>query len=67
VASSNVFGTNPTTLFDSSADVTIGSVLSNNVAAALWHGQISEIYVADNLDDDIVGIQQNQIAYFNIS
>jgi hypothetical protein len=67
VASSIVSGTNPTTLFDSSADVTIGSVLSNNVAVALWNGQISEIYLADNLNDDIVDIQQNQMAYFNIS
>jgi hypothetical protein len=66
VASSIVSGTNPTTLSDSSADVTIGSVLSNNVAVALWNGQISEIYLADNLDDDIVGIQQYQTAYFNI-
>jgi hypothetical protein len=62
------FGGNiPTSLYDSSADVTIGSVLSNNVAAALWDGNISEIYLADNLTDDIVGIQQNQMAYFNIS
>jgi hypothetical protein len=56
----------PSTLFNSSADVTIGSVLSNNVAVALWDGQISEIYVADNLDDDIVDIQINQGTYFGL-
>jgi hypothetical protein len=67
MSGSNIAGSIPTSLFDSSADVTIGSVLSNNVAAALWDGQISEIYLSDNLTDDIVGIQQNQMAYFNIS
>jgi hypothetical protein len=51
----------PSTLFNSSADVTIGSVLSNNVAVALWNGNISEIYLADNLTDNIIEIQQNQI------
>jgi len=56
----------PNSLFDSSVDVTIGSVLSNNVAAALWEGDISEAYVADNLTDSIVEIQQNQMEYFNI-
>jgi len=62
------FGGNiPTSLYDSSADVTIGCVLSNNVAAGLWEGDISEAYVADNLTDSIVEIQQNQMEYFNIN
>jgi hypothetical protein len=64
---SNIGSGPPNSLFDSSADVTIGCVLSNNVAAALWEGNISEIYLADNLSDNIVDIQQNQMAYFNIS
>jgi hypothetical protein len=59
---SNIGAGPPNSLFDSSADVTIGCVLSNNVAAALWQGNISEIYLADNLTDNIVGIQQNQMA-----
>jgi hypothetical protein len=57
----------PTLLFDSNADVTIGCVLSNNVASSLWEGDISEAYVADNLTDSIVEIQQNQMEYFNIN
>ena len=52
-------GTVPTLLFDSNADVTIGS--------ALWEGDISEAYLADNLTDSIVEIQQNQMEYFNIN
>ena len=62
------FGGNiPTSLYDSSADVTIGCVLNNNVAVSLWEGDISEPYVADNLTDSIVEIQQNQMEYFNIN
>ena len=60
-------GTVPTSLYDSSVDVTIGCTLSNNVAAGLWEGDISEAYVADNLTDSIVEIQQNQMEYFNIN
>ena len=52
-----VNGTVPTLLFDSNADVRI----------ALWEGDISEAYVADNLTDSIVEIQQNQMEYFNIN
>ena len=62
------FGGNiPTSLYDSSVDVTIGCVLNNNVAVFLWEGDISEPYVADNLTDSIVEIQQNQMEYFNIN
>jgi hypothetical protein len=61
MSGSSAAGGIPTSLFNSSADVTIGSVLSNNVAVALWNGNISEIYLADNLTDNIIEIQQNQI------
>jgi hypothetical protein len=67
MSGSSIAGTISTLLFDSNADVTIGCVLSNNVAAALWEGNISEIYLADNLTDSIVEIQQNQMEYFNIN
>ena len=59
MSSSSIAGTIPTLLFDSNADVTIGS--------ALWEGDISEAYLADNLTDSIVEIQQNQMEYFNIN
>jgi len=67
MSGSRTGGTIPTSLYNSSADVTIGCVLSNNVAAALWEGDISEAYLADNLTDSIVEIQQNQMEYFNIT
>ena len=56
----------PTLLFDSNADVTIGCVISSG-STLFWDGQISEAYVADNLTDSIVEIQQNQMEYFNIN
>ena len=61
-----VAGTVPTLLFDSNADVTIGCVISSG-STHVWDGQISEAYVADNLTDSIVEIQQNQMEYFNIN
>jgi hypothetical protein len=67
ISGNEVAGTIPTSLFQSSADITIGCAISSNQPVNLWNGQISEIYLADNLADDIVGIQQNQMAYFNIS
>jgi hypothetical protein len=62
-----VSGLIPSTLFDSNADVTIGCVLSNDVAVALWHGQISDVYLSNNLNDDIVEIQKDQMKNFNIT
>ena len=57
----------PLSIFNSSADWTIGSALSSNASSGLWNGEIAEIYFADNLDDDIVAIQTNQMKKYSIS
>ena len=67
VDSSLASGSIPATIFDADAEATIGSFLINNSPSTPWNGQISELYAADNLKDSIVGIQQNQMTYFNIS
>ena len=60
-------GTIPTSLYDSNVDATIGSYLASNVPAEPWNGQIGEVYVADNLLDDIAEIQQAQMEAFGIT
>jgi len=67
VAGSISIGTIPTSLYNSNGDVTIGSFLNSNVATGHWNGQIPEVYVADNLLDDLAEIQQAQMAAFGIS
>jgi len=67
VPSSLSAGTIPVSLFNTSSDYTIGSVLASNSPAAVFDGKIGEIYFAKNLDDDITAIQQAQMEAWGIS
>ena len=59
-------GSIPTSLYNSDGDATIGAYLSSNSVTALWNGQIGEVYIADNLTDDLATIQLAQMKGFNI-
>lgn len=61
--SASEFGTTPSTLFNSTSDWTIGATASG----FSWNGQIGDVYIADNLTDDIVRVQQEMMAYWGIS
>jgi len=66
VSSSILYGSIPTSLFNTSSDYTIGSN-SPDSPVAVFDGQIGEIYFAKNLTDDIVKIQQNQMEGWGIT
>jgi len=59
-------GTIPASLFDTTADVTIGCALSSNAPVVPWDGQIGDVYIANNLDDDIIEIMDNMNTYYGI-
>lgn len=66
VPGSNQFVSPPSTLHDSDSDITIGSLLTNNAILLPWDGEIGEVYVADNLDDDIIEIMDNMNGHWGI-
>jgi len=67
VSSKTGGGNIPSSLFNTSSDYTIGSVLASNSPAAVFDGKIGEIYFAKNLDNDITAIQRAQMEAWGIS
>jgi len=67
VAGSIGSGAIPATLYNSNSDATIGCALNSNSTTNFWDGQIAEIYVADNLTDNLADIQVAQMKAFNIT
>jgi len=63
----SISGAIPATLYNSNVDATIGCVLSSNSPVSHWNGQILEVYVADNLTDNLDDIQAAQMEAFNIT
>jgi hypothetical protein len=54
-------------LYNSDADATLGCSLSNNNSERFFNGTISDVYVADNLDDNIIRVQKDQMKHFGIT